>query len=442
MKNKKKTNPLEGTGLSDVEVIVTGLNTMSKEVKESAISVSTKEARFLTDTYYQVQKIRLASDNQIRSIVQSLDDQDERIPMAIKWSSMNMKNQEAQLKIILQEYAKSTPVGRWLLDTKGIGPVLAAGCLSNFDISKTQHYAQFLSFCGLNDYNNPWLGKELAGKITNKIYTELRKADSKINAPILSPKTVTWLNKQIKNLDWFGTGAYHMISEQDSSGELSKLYNSLLEIYDGDRDSVEDFIIRKYVNKDAVTEKVVLKVLCNVNRRREVVVNGIKNTANSKKKKAEKPSHSFVKSELISYLSKPPYNKNAKDLIYQIGDSFIKQSNRGSLYGEIYRNRRALEERKNINGDYAERAREALEAKSYSKSTESYKAYIQGKLPDAHIIARSRRYACRIFISHLFEAMYMDYHHKKVPYEIYPIDHMEHTDYIPPEVPFDRYISI
>lgn len=430
----------EGIGELNTELIVQGLSSLSKNVKESVVSVSLNEARFLVDTYYQCQAARIAADGQIRSITQSLDDQDERIPLALKWVSANMNNQEVQIKKMLEAYAKSLPVGQWLMATKGIGPVLAAGCLSYFDIKRVTHYGQFVSFCGLNDYNNPWLGKTGASQKIKDLKELLKESDDQVKATckdvlVDKEKGKKFFSKIAKE-DHFGAGLYKEICAKDA--EFSDIFKSVMSVVE-DEEAAEDFLIRHYVNDKAVTNTVIYKLLTILPRRYEVVVNGLDIVIFGKKEKIRHVKYTM--SDLESYLAKPPYSKNAKQLIYLIGEQFIKVMNRGSLYGKLYKERKAYEIANNEAGLYKKRADEALAEKNYGKDTKAYEAYIQGKLPAGHIHARCKRYAVKIFISHLFEAMYMDHYGTKVPYEIYPIDHMEHTDYIPPEVPFDRFIS-
>lgn len=79
--------------------------------------------------------------------------------------------------------------------------------------------------------------------------------------------------------------------------------------------------------------------------------------------------------------------------------------------------------------------------KNYDKSTESYKAYIEGKLPQIQIFRRSKRYACRILLSHLLAAMYVDKYGQLSEEKIYPMAHLEHVDFIEPEVSFNKIIE-
>lgn len=433
MKNDYVANELEEFS---TEVIVQGMSSLSKEVKESAVTVTRNEARFLVDTYYQMQQARIAADGQIRSITQGSDDNEIEIPLALKWVSANMRNQEAQIKKMLEKYVDSLPVGRWALATKGIGPILAAGCLSYFDINKVNHYGQFLSYCGLNDYNNPWLGTEKAKKLANDIYNELKEADELVECNVSVEYGKKVLSK-LSKCDNYGAGKIAEYCSKDK--KMMELYNDLMAANDGDIDATEDYIIRKFINPNAVTEVVIVKTAAKTKRTRAVVVNGLYNMIKNKNPKAIQ----YTKTHLAGYLAKPPYNIAAKQLIYLIGEAFVKVSGKpDSLYGRLYRERKAYENTNNENGVYKHLAEEALTTKNYGKDTASYQAYIEGKLPPTQIHRRSKRYAVRIFISHLFEAMYMDKHKCKVPHEIYPMAYMGHTDYIGPEVPFEEFIKI
>ena len=102
-----------------------------------------------------------------------------------------------------------------------------------------------------------------------------------------------------------------------------------------------------------------------------------------------------------------PWNAKLKTLCWKIGESFVKVSNNEKdIYGKIYRERKEYETAKNEAGDYAEQAKLKLEKFKIGKDTEAYKWYSQGKLPPAHINERAKRYAVKIFLSHLFDVWY------------------------------------
>lgn len=105
---------------------------------------------------------------------------------------------------------------------------------------------------------------------------------------------------------------------------------------------------------------------------------------------------------------KRPWNATFKTIVtYKIGESFVKTSNKeDSYYGKLYKERKALDTKRNLNGEFADQAKNLLATRNYTKGTVTYKALSEGRLSDAHIHARARRYAVKIFLSHLHEVMY------------------------------------
>lgn len=187
--------------------------------------------------------------------------------------------------------------------------------------------------------------------------------------------------------------------------------------------------------KATPTEDVFLRIAVNSGRNVPTVKRGF---YAHKQRDLESGGKSNDKTILIKYLSKPPYNTELKRMCYLIGESFCKVSNRGSLYGTIYKERKALETMKNENLEYKDQAEKLLAEKNYDKSTDTYKCLIQGKLSPAHINQRAKRYAVKIFLTHFFEAAWI-YTYKTNPPTIYPIAHQGHVDYIEPEVPYENF---
>jgi|TARA_R110000824_G_scaffold352282_1_gene539351 hypothetical protein len=104
---------------------------------------------------------------------------------------------------------------------------------------------------------------------------------------------------------------------------------------------------------------------------------------------------------------KRPYNAGLKTLCWKLGESFVKVSNHDDdFYGSLYKTRKEIELKKNDDGLFSEQAEAKLERFNIGKDTDAYKAYSVGKLPPAHIHARAKRYAVKIFLSHLHEVWY------------------------------------
>ena len=71
------------------------------------------------------------------------------------------------------------------------------------------------------------------------------------------------------------------------------------------------------------------------------------------------------------------------------------------LYGHIYRQRKEYEVHRNDSGGNKETAAHILATKKIDKSKDAYKYLIDGVLPPGQIDARARRYAVKLFLSHL-----------------------------------------
>lgn len=141
---------------------------LSSELKKTFVKIPTKEeARFLNDIYYQTQAKRIAIAGQLRSLKQdkdtkSKDDAKNEENLAfLEWYLSKSVKMEENIKKALEAFSDSYYLSRWAKACKGIGPVLATALAANLEIkSKDMHAGNWWSYCGLNDNNRPWLGKE------------------------------------------------------------------------------------------------------------------------------------------------------------------------------------------------------------------------------------------------------------------------------------------
>ena len=129
---------------------------------------------------------------------------------------------------------------------------------------------------------------------------------------------------------------------------------------------------------------------------------------------------------------KRPWNAQLKVICWKAGQSFMKFSKKEQCrYGHLYLERKAYEIARNDSGGNTEVAAKLLTEKKWSKGTEAYKSLIIGKLPPGQIDARARRYAVKIFISHL-QAEWYRRHFKKEPPAPYAIAILGHAHMIEP----------
>jgi hypothetical protein len=111
---------------------------------------------------------------------------------------------------------------------------------------------------------------------------------------------------------------------------------------------------------------------------------------------------------------KRPHNAKLKTLCWKIGESFVKMSgDERCFYGRLWRERKDLETQRNTAGAFAAQAAKALP--HYRATTEAHGHYATGHLPPAHIHARARRYAVKIFLSHLHAEWYRTVNGREPP---------------------------
>lgn len=129
--------------------------------------------------------------------------------------------------------------------------------------------------------------------------------------------------------------------------------------------------------------------------------------------------------------TKRPWNARLKVLCWKAGESFVMfNKHEECFYGHVYVKQKAVYAERNERGDYAARSAEILAAKNFKKDTDAYKAYSIGKFPPAHIHAMARRYAVKLFLSHLHGEMYRRVLKQEPPLP-YPVAHMGHAHMIP-----------
>lgn len=127
-----------------------------------------------------------------------------------------------------------------------------------------------------------------------------------------------------------------------------------------------------------------------------------------------------------------PFNATLKTLCWKVGESFVKVSGDDeAFYGRLYRTRKEQESIRNEAGEFKQQAVDKLEKFNIGKGTDAYKAYSAGKLPLAHIHARAKRYAVKIFLS----SLHLVWYHAEfgvLPPKPFAIEHLGHAHIIKP----------
>ena len=128
---------------------------------------------------------------------------------------------------------------------------------------------------------------------------------------------------------------------------------------------------------------------------------------------------------------KRPFNAELKVLCWKAGQSFMKfAAAEECVYGHVYKERKLYEITRNDSGGNTEAAAAALTAKTYRKTTDAYKHYTAGHLPPAQIDARARRYAVKLFLSHLHTVWWF-VTFGELPSAPYAIAQRDHTHFEP-----------
>lgn len=487
--NSKDRESVDDEDASSVNFSAETIVGLSKEIRRSIITMDRKDARYMVDTYYQIQKLRIGLENQVRSVNQEKDG--EGNVSIMEYASISLRLLEESVLDGFRELSKSSPVTLWMNDIIGIGPIMSSMLYAYLNVEGVNHAGNFWSYAGLNDNNNPWLGKEKANSIVNEIYNirEIKcKAFVKATKGIIDKKDLdeavqyakecnydevmlkqyllgkfyrdtiidicdkayqlssdSLFNfKQVDELDGIENTpeAMELLTDEEreelAESEDSKLLGTINTKGPFDDDDFIDFIIY-LTDSNIASFKIIMMVVQKLNGRRKY---GSICKSAVERKEDNKYYDLISKDSLKKYLSKPPYNIKLKVLMWKVGKSFVMVSNnKNSLYGRIYRERKAYEIEKNERGDYKIQALRELKKKKYGKNTEAYKSLSQGKLPLAQIEARAKRFAVKVFINHLFEMMYICLHHK-MPEMPYPISVMGHVDYIGPEVPYTKYTYV
>lgn len=113
---------------------------------------------------------------------------------------------------------------------------------------------------------------------------------------------------------------------------------------------------------------------------------------------------------------KRPWNASLKTLTWKIGESFVKVStNDDDIYGHLYVIRKAKEQARNDAGALADQAVAKLAKFKIGKDTDARKAYEAGKLPPAHVHARAKRWAVKLFLAHYQAVAYRDHFGTEAP---------------------------
>jgi len=301
----------------------------TKDALKSAASLGGRQMRYLVDTFYQMQELRKASNNQIGSMVRAAEAGKDMEPHeTLDWLGVQLNTMERQLSRAFEQFALAHMPGRWLMSITGIGPVLAANFLARLSV-------------------HPW-------HCTNPVLLKKREKGAEPVFPCDPDEPC-----------------------QDDCG-----YRTV--------HTAGGFW--RFAGLDSTME--------------------------------------WKEGELR------PWNAAVKVACWKFSDGLVKlKNNEGSFYSKLYVQRKDREMAKNERREFADQA--ALGAARVGKKTRAYSFYKDGLLPPGHIDMRARRYAVKIFLSHLHHVMYVDEFDRDPP-RPFILEHGGHAHMIEiPNWPFE-----
>src|SRR3954468_3288852 len=123
----------------------TDLIRLSRDIKQATATLERREARYLVDTYYQLQDYRISTSNQARSM-----GKDEEPHLTLSFFQGQMATLERQVRSVLDTWTTTDSLGTWAKSITGIGPVIAAGLLAHIDIEKAPTVGHIWRYAGLD----------------------------------------------------------------------------------------------------------------------------------------------------------------------------------------------------------------------------------------------------------------------------------------------------
>jgi hypothetical protein len=324
------------------ETTIEPLTRMSKDLAVAARTLTHTEARYLVDAYYQMQDDRIRAGNQVRAT----SDGDEPHEV-LRWLFDSSSLLEQQVARALDKYTDAHVVGKWSRSIVGIGPIIAAGLLAHISME-------------------PWTC--VAGKVA-----EIVDVDD--------------MPDVIRNAN--------IIDVDDETPPVAAP-------------------VAKCTRKAPCSSACGPKPLNTVGKLWRFA--GLD------------PTVTWSKGQ------RRPWNASLKTLCWKAGESFVKQSaHEEDVYGKLYIQRKQIELRHNLAGDYTDAAIAALLRRRFGNDTDA-RVWYEGRLtadaatkyyatpserrmglakklagdvgsgvamlPPAHIHARSKRWAVKIFLAH------------------------------------------
>ena len=157
----------------------------------------------------------------------------EKVNIIYENGKENISNTINDIDKELLIYSKSSPVGEWLLQIKGMLPYMAATLLSYFNIDGKECAAQFISYAGVDTMHKPHAD---IGSTLNLIRDSFKKHPDSLYKKVYRDKYIELLDNKLEvdtarfraNRYMLKTFISHLFEEmyrESHNGELPVRYN-------------------------------------------------------------------------------------------------------------------------------------------------------------------------------------------------------------------------
>ena len=104
---------------------------LTRDLRNASITLGEREARFLVDAYYAMQRDRIRAAHQNRTLTDNTEPHD-----VLLWLQAQRDTIEKQIARALDAYSGGLAIGQWARSQVGIGPIIAAGLAANIYIGE------------------------------------------------------------------------------------------------------------------------------------------------------------------------------------------------------------------------------------------------------------------------------------------------------------------
>lgn len=464
-------------------------NELIRNMAQRYIQVQTDRIRVggqrtaMVDSFLEEEAAKQGVDKKevIYSEAQMIEDHPEL--MAINAALSEAEWVESNTASLLDAVTQRSCLTQYLRQIKGVGPVVAGLIAANIDITRFNYPSNLVSYAGLTTVNKWYSAAEAKKKVEESFAVT--------GSRILTSDAASRLEDAMDILKEFSTIEVGGVTVNRFNNEIDEAYAVLLE--NADMKEVNSKFVVNFIkivdllsdkekcneaNLTKVSEEIIQcgklipesidvdipqKFIDDLVEAREVLL-GCKvdntdisdeflqdlairthrgyNTVLGYTTVVDESTGEVTRSysELLTRLTKRPFNAALKRALFLFQDQVIKRHNDPkSLYGRLYNEFLDQEHRIDAEGGHAAAAAGALEKKNFGKSTKAYQSMKNGHLSDGHMMNRALRKVKVVFLNHIFEAAkYFEDPTAEIP-RSYVFDVLKHKDYIAPEVDYRKF---